>query len=471
MASNEKPQRWQTTTARGRQRRRSLHRRLILFFAILALIGCGGYWLYWWKQRNRFEDNQALVEELRDASAVRVLERAEPDGPHDWPQWRGPRRDGVSEEGIPDWNWPEEGPKKLWEAPTGQGYSTVAVASGRVVTMLQDGDDEAVVCWDANTGDERWRYRYPAHFQGFQGSGPRSTPTMDGDRVYAVGATGIFHCLEAATGERIWSHDLLEEFGASNLSWGVSFSPLVEGNLVLTNPGGRDGKSIVAFDKMSGKVAWQALDDSASYSSPIVVRAAGCRQAVFFTGSYVAGIDPTDGTVLWKYPWKNSTDVNAATPIAFSARIGDVMADYVLVSCDYGKGCCLLKLAASADGVVPQRVYESTRMRNHFSSSVCLSTDLYGFDDDMLACMDMRTGTICWKQRGFNKGSLTAVANHLVILGEYGRLAVAEATPVEYREIASFQFSESKCWTVPVVANGKLYLRDEERIACYALLP
>src|SRR5262249_3018145 len=161
---------------------------------------------------------------------------------------------------------------------------------------------------------------HPARFQGFQGSGPRSTPTIDGDRVYAVGATGVFHCLNAATGERMWRHDLLEEFGATNLSWGVSFSPLIEGNLVLTNPGGPDGKSIVAFDKISGKVAWQAFDDSASYSSPIAVTAAGRRQVIFFTGSYVAGIDPADGTVLWKYPWKNSTDVNAATPIAFSAR-------------------------------------------------------------------------------------------------------------------------------------------------------
>jgi outer membrane protein assembly factor BamB len=408
--------------------------------------------------------------ELQGANVVGNLKRADdPNAPHDWPQWRGPRRDGLSLESGLNWNWPEVGPKKLWEAKSGEGYSTFAVAAGRVFTILQDGDDEAVVCWDANTGKEQWRFRYPAHFGDFQGSGPRSTPTIDGDRVYTVGATGVFHCLSAANGERIWRHDLLEEFGANNLTWGVSFSPLVEGDLVLTNPGGRGGKSVVAFDKISGDVAWQALDDSAGYSSPIAVTAAGRRQAIFFTGSYVLGIDPADGTVLWKYPWKNSTDVNAATPIFFSAQTGDAQSDYVFVSCNYGKGCCLLKLSATDDGIVPQRVYESTRMRNHFSSSVCVGTYLFGFDDNMLACMDLRTGEICWKQRGFDKGSLTIVDGRLVILGEYGWLAVADATPEEYREVASFQFSESKCWTVPVIANRRLYLRDESRLVCYDL--
>ena len=448
-------------------------RRLVLLAGVAVLIGFAGYWLYRWKQRNRFEENLALMEELQTANVLgNLVPRNDLNAPDDWPQWRGPRRDGVSwERGLVDWDWPDEGPKKLWEAETGVGYSTVAVAAGRVITIFQDGADEAVVCWNAETGKEQWRYHYAARYVNGFGSGPRSTPTIDGDRVYTVGATGIFHCMNAATGERIWRHDLLEEFGANNLNWGVSFSPLIEGNLVLTNPGGRDGKSVVAFDKLKGEVAWKSFDDTASYSSPIAITAAGRRQVIFFTGSYVVGIDPVDGTSLWKYPWKNSTDVNAATPIAFSARTGDVQSDYVFVSCNYGKGCCLLKLTATAEGIVPQRVYESTRMRNHFSSSVCLGTYLYGFDDNMLACMDLRTGEISWKQRGFDKGSLTIVAPKLIILGEHGRLAVAEATPDEYREIASFQFSESKCWSVPVVANGRLFLRDESRLACYELWP
>src|SRR5215831_12212138 len=186
MATHDEPKDSQAITARARHRRLSLTRRLTLITAVVALIGFSGFWLYRWKQRNRFEDDHALMEELRDASAVQIQERGEPNGRRDWPQWRGPRRDGVSEERITGWNWPEEGPKMLWEATTGPGYSTAAVAAGRVITMLQDGDDEAVVCWDANTGKEKWRYHYPAHFQGFQGSGPRSTPTIEGDRVYAV---------------------------------------------------------------------------------------------------------------------------------------------------------------------------------------------------------------------------------------------------------------------------------------------
>src|SRR5262249_30400771 len=295
------------------------------------------------------------------------------------------------------------------------------------------------------------------------GSGPRSTPTVDGDRVYSVGGTGAFHCLDAATGEKKWRHDLLQEFGAQNLSWGVAFSPLVEGNLVLTNPGGHGGKSIVAFDKISGSVVWQAYDDTASYSSPIAVEAAGERQRIFLIERGVVRLTPADGKVLWQYPWKNGTNVNAATPIAFRARSGETDNDYVFVSCDYGKGCCLLKLSPAGDGVAAKRVYESGRMKNHFSTCIRLGEQLYGFDDSTLVCMDLLTGEIRWKQGGFGKGSLTAADGHLVILGEYGRLAVADATPEEYRETASFGFSQSRCWTVPVIANGRLYLRDEEK--------
>jgi outer membrane protein assembly factor BamB len=197
--------------------------------------------------------------------------------------------------------------------------------------------------------------------------------------------------------------------------------------------------------------------------------AAGHRQVVFFMGKRVVGLSPADGQLLWQYPWETSFDVNAATPIAFSARIGDKVHDYVFISSGYNKGCALLKLTSSGNGVSVQRVYETKRMRNHFSTCVRLGEQLYGFDDEFLVCMDLLTGAIRWRERGFKKGSLTVADGHLIILGEYGRLAVAEATPDEYRELASFQFSENKCWTVPVVANGRLYLRDEQKIACYDL--
>src|SRR5262249_29482234 len=247
-------------------------RRLLLIIGMVVTLGVGGYSLFLRWSHDRVEADNELASELQGG---RLVENSEPlDSPRDWPQWRGPLRDGVSLETGLNFSWPEEGPKMLWEAEASEGYSGFAVTAGRVDMFVQQGNDEAVVGWDAETGHELWRVHYPAHFTNRFGSGPRSTPTIDGGRVYTVGGTGVFLCLDAATGEQFWRHDLLQEFDATNLTWGVAFSPLIEGKLVLTNPGGKQGNSIVAFDKISGEVVWRALSDTASYSSPIAVTAA-----------------------------------------------------------------------------------------------------------------------------------------------------------------------------------------------------
>jgi outer membrane protein assembly factor BamB len=455
----------QPTTDAPPRRGLTPFRRFLLIFGLLVLLGFGGYSAYQSWSRNRIEEDEVLASELQSATLVENSEAPQASG--DWPQWRGPRRDGISLETGLNFSWPGSGPKMLWEAPASEGYSGFAVAGGRAYLILQEQGNEAVVCWDAVTGEEKWRVRYPAHFTNMQGSGPRSTPTIDDGRVYTVGGTGVFLCLDAVTGNQFWRHDLLEEFNAGNLTWGVSFSPLVEGNLVLTHPGGSKGRSIVAFDKKTGDVVWTASASRASYSSPIAVTAAGRRQIIFFASNGPVGIAPEDGKLLWEYPYKNNTNVNAATPIAFSAKVGDTVNDYVFVSCNYDKGGLLLKLTPEGDGTAARRVYETRRMSNHFATCVRLGDQLYGFSEKLLVCMDVQTGKVRWNQRGFDKGSLTVADGKLIILGEYGRLAVAEPTPDEYREIASFQFSENKCWTVPVVADGRLYLRDEHRIACY----
>lgn len=376
----------------------------------------------------------------------------------DWPQWRGPRRDGVSQETGLLTTWPRQGPKELWRAPAGDGYSALAVAGGRAYTILQDGNDEAVVCWNADTGKELWRFRYPCKYVNDFGSGPRSTPTVEGEFVYTVGATGIFHCLKTASGEKVWRHDLLDEFKAINLDWGVSFSPLVEGDLIYTNPGGQNGASIAAFDKRSGKFAWKALDDPAGYSSPVAVTAASVRQVLFFTGAGLVSVNPRDGTVYWKFGWLTDYGCNVATPI--------VIGDHVFISSGYGRGCALLKVVAEGKGLRVEKVYENTNMCNHFGSCVYLKDHLYGFNEGTLTCLEFLTGKTVWKESGFKKGALTLADGHLIILGENGKLALAEATPQGYREKAIFPFSRNKCWTMPVLANGKLYIRDEEKIVC-----
>jgi outer membrane protein assembly factor BamB len=419
----------------------------------------------WYIDTRDSRSDAARLHQLREAELFET-EPIEP-GRHDWPQWRGPRRDGVSQETGILTDWPKQGPKVLWKAPSGRGYASLAVANGRVYTVVQDQDVqyEVILCLDADTGQTRWRFRYPClRIIPDHGVGPRATPTVDGDRVYTTGAGGIFHCLNALTGERLWMHDLPEEFGegarpATLAYWGHCCSPLVEGRLVVTETRGVLG-DVAAFDRDTGALVWKALADPAGYSSPVAATLAGVRQFLFFTGAGLVGLSAEDGKLLWRYPWETNDACNIATP---------VVADrYVFISSGYDRGCALLEISTQSDGTWrAEPVYTHKRMRCHFASPVLCHGFLYGFDNEFLACMDFRTGKIQWKQRGFAKGSLLAADGHLIILGEDGNLAVAEATPEAYRLSASFQFSHNRCWSVPVLANGKLYVRDEKQIVCY----
>jgi outer membrane protein assembly factor BamB len=322
-----------------------------------------------------------------------------------------------------------------------------------------------VVCLDAHTGKEIWRFRYPNHYDERFGSGPRSTPAAAGGYVYAVGPTGIFHCLRADTGEKVWRHDLTEEFQGRPMQYGVSFSPLVEGDLVFAMPGGPNGNALAAFDRRTGALAWKALDDPVGYSSPIAVTAAGVRQLLCFTNTALVSLAPESGKVYWLYPWGTERGFNIATPVAFG--------NYVLISSAYDKGCALLEITTEADGSLrARRVYEHNRLRNYFASSVRYGDHVYGFDMMDLVCMDVRTGRIVWREKGarsFRKGSLLIADGLLLILGEGGTLTLAVATPEGYQEKASFSLTPNKCWTVPVLAGGKLYVRTESEIFCLDL--
>ncbi|MCI0464865.1 MAG: PQQ-like beta-propeller repeat protein [Gemmataceae bacterium] len=383
----------------------------------------------------------------------------------DWPQWRGVYRDGISRETGLLSEWPADlGQRKVWEQPAGAGYSALVVANGRACTIFQDGEQEAVVCWDALTGKELWRFRYPARYDNSYGNGPRSTPTIEGDRVYTVGGTGIMHCLslrpQAATGEMLWRRDLLTDFGAPNLQWGVSFSPLVREALVFVNPGGPGGNSLAALNKDTGATVWNTGDDPAGYSSPVLATLAGRKQVVFFTGKGLVGVT-VGGEVLWRYPWETQYGANIATPI--------IVGDYVFISSGYGRGCTVVKVEATGEKQEAKRVYEHVRMANHFSTCVLVGEHLYGFHDSLLTCMEFRTGKVRWKERGFDKGSLLVAEGLLIILGEQGKLALADASPEGYRERSSFTVAQGRCWTVPVLAQGRLYVRDETRVVCFDL--
>ena len=394
----------------------------------------------------------------------------------EWPQWRGPNRDGISDEvGILK-EWSPNGPKVLWKVPLGEGFSGISVSQGRVYTMFSEGNDEFVVCLDATDGGEIWRFRSDKNYhEGQGGNGPRATPTIDRDLLFTISAYGKLYALNAANGQELWSHDLQRKFGSDMPRWGFSTSPLVDGESLLVEVGGKGEKSIVAFDKKSSDVVWSSHKDKLGYSSPIAITVKGVRQIICFTGTKLVSVSPTDGTIYWKYPWKTGYDVNAATPVF-------IPPDKVFISSGYNKGAAVLQMRvfvspeddrAATDqirenqGTVRiEEIWKNRKMKNQFASSVLHENYLYGFDNSILKCIEANTGEEQWKSRGFGKGSVILADGHLILLSDRGKLGLAEATPEGYIEKASAQVLSGLCWTAPTLASGKLYVRNEEEIAC-----
>lgn len=379
----------------------------------------------------------------------------------DWPQWRGPNRDGISSEtGLLD-SWPKGGPKLVWKAQgLGEGYSSFSVVGGRLFTQGQRGDQEFVLALDVNTGKPLWRTDTGRAFREQRGHGPRGTPTIDGDRLYALAADGMLVCLDAATGKRIWSLNIIERFRSRVLSWGISESPLVDGDRVIVTPGGR-GASVVALDKMSGKVLWQSQSDEAGYSSPIAYDAGGSRKVVVLTGEAAIGLDIKSGELQWRYKKVSNGTANIATPIVHDG--------YVFLSSDYGTGCALLRLAPGSGAASGSEVYFSRDMRNHYSSSVLVDDYVYGYSDSILTAMKFQTGQVAWRNRSVGKGSVTYAERNLYCLSEDGVVGLVEATPEGYREKSRFEIAHGSypTWTPPVIANGKLYLREQDNLYSY----
>ena len=376
----------------------------------------------------------------------------------DWPQFRGPNRDGVSKETGLLSGWPEAGPRRVWQVELGKGYSGIAVAAGRAYTMFASGKDEFAVALDAGTGQEIWRVRVGGKFKEMFGDGPRSTPTVDAERVYVLGARGMLYALGSSDGKEIWKRDLGEEFGAPIPKWGFSTSPLVEGERLLVNVGGAGGSSIVAFDKSDGKELWRSQEDKAGYSTPIAITIGERRQVVFFTGNNLVAVSPEDGRLLWKQPWKTSYDVNAATPVF-------VPPDRIFVSSGYDVGGAVYRVGA---GEVVE-VWRNREMKNKFSSSVLHQGQLYGFDEKTFKCVDAANGETRWESRGLGHGSLLYADGHLIVLGDKGTLILVEATPEGYREKARFQVFKGKTWTMPTLSGGRLYVRDEKQLVALDL--
>ena len=376
-----------------------------------------------------------------------------------WPQWLGPDRNGISPEtGL---FGPEPSFEESWRVQAGKGFSGLSIVGNRIYTMYIHDQAEYAVCLDAGNGEVLWRTRTDGMLVERQGGdGPRATPTVDGGTVYVFSAHGKLHALDSQTGAQQWSRDLVREFGSKRPRWGFCPSPLVAGDLVLIEAGGKRGHSLIAFDKTSGEVAWATGSDNPGYSSPIAATIGQTRQAVFFTGYGLVAVAPQHGRVLWKHPWTTSHDVNAATPVF-------IPPNRFFISSGYGTGGTVVEVAATDGRYQVAEVWRNKNMKNHFATSIYYQGHLYGFDNAILKCIDAETGAEKWKTRGYGKGTLIAADGHLVVLGERGNLGVAEATPVGFVEKAKTQvFGRSKCWTVPSLVAGRLYLRNESEIVC-----
>lgn len=379
-----------------------------------------------------------------------------------WPQWRGPNRDGISKETGLLKQWPDGGPPLAWKAAgAGNGYSSFAVSNGRLYTMGLRGDKEFIIAFDVATGKEVWATPHGTKaFRNDRGDGPRGTPTIEGNRLYALGGNGDLSALDTATGKVVWSMNVLEKFGGEQITWGISESPLIVGDKLLVNPGG-PGASIVALNKKDGALIWKSQSEKAGYSSAIALDAAGTPQVVFFTSTRAVGLDVKDGRLLWEYQKPSNRVANAATPIARNNR--------VFISSDYGTGGGVVEIKANGKDMVAQEIYFNKDMRNHHSSSVLIGDHLYGFSGSILTAMKFDTGEIAWKDRSVGKGSLVFADGLLYLFSENGVVGLAEATPTGYVEKGRFRIQQESLptWAHPVVAGGRLYLRDQDTIYAY----
>jgi outer membrane protein assembly factor BamB len=369
----------------------------------------------------------------------------------DWPQWRGPNRNGISAEQGWKTQWPANGPARLWKAKVGVGYSSCSVSQGRLYTMGNTDDVDHVFCLDAESGQQLWKHSYPCPAKDPNGyHGTRVTPTVDGTRVYSVSRHGHLFCLDAVKGQVIWSKDFKKDFNAKPPRWGYSGSPLIEKNWLLIEIGGK-GQSVVAFDKTNGKVIWKNGNDDVAYSSLVAFNHGRERSLAVFCKDNIVGRSMKDGRELWRSYWKTSYGVNAATPI--------IDGNKVFVSSGYNSGCTLLALTANR----ATEVWRNKSMRNHVNSCVLWKGYLYGFDENQLKCMDFKTGDVIWNTRRFGKGSLMLADEKLILYSDRGLLAVAAVNPKEYQEISSVQVLGGRAtWAMPVLANGRIYCRSLE---------
>lgn len=377
-----------------------------------------------------------------------------------WTNFRGPKRDGKYDEAPVSTNWPAKGLPVLWKQPVGVGHSSFAIAQGNAYTIEQRRGQEVVAAYDLMTGRELWSQKWNAEFTDSTGDGPRATPTWDQGRIYALGATGELRCLDANNGTVIWGKNILSDNNASNLPWAMAASPLIVDDKVIVLPGGASGKSVVAYNKMTGAPVWRVLNDTQAYVSPMLVDLAGRRQIIVVSSSRVVGLVPEDGSLLWSYAWDTNNGINVSQPIM-------VDQNRFFISSGYGKGAALVEVKGSGRNYTATTVWENTNMKNKFNSSVLHNGYVYGLDEGILTCLDVNTGERKWKDGRYGYGQVLLAFGHLIITSDKGEVSLVKASPDKYTEVARFTALEGQTWNYPAIASGRLLVRNSNEMAAY----
>jgi outer membrane protein assembly factor BamB len=384
----------------------------------------------------------------------------------DWPQWRGPDRDGISKEKSLLTEWPEGGPDLLWKAKgLGVGFSSLAVAKGRIFTLGDLDDGSYAITLDEKNGNLIWKTKVgePGGHDGYPGT--RSTPTVDGGQVFVLNQHSDIACIDAESGKLLWKKNLASDFGGKMMSgWKYSESPLVDGNRVICTPGGKDG-TLVALDRKTGAKLWQTSDwtDTAAYSSVITATIHGTHQYIQLTGNSVAGVDPETGKVLWKADRPGKTAV-IPTPV--------VLDDIVFVTSGYGVGCNGFRISKKGSEWSSEEIYANLNIANHHGGVILVGEHVYGATGSTFRCVDIKSGESAFKERSVGKGATVYADGRFILRSEGGPVALIEATPKGMKEVSTFKQpdrSKYNAWPHPVVANGKLYLRDQDILLCYDL--
>lgn len=386
--------------------------------------------------------------------------------PDDFPQFLGPTRQAV----MPgarlsrDWSTP---PREVWRQPVGLGWGSFAVQGPLAITQEQRGDKEFTVCRDKATGEVRWSHAHEGErfSEALGGDGPRATPTIDGGRVFVLGATGILDCLELATGKPVWSTNTLKESGSENLEWGKSSSPLVVGDLVVISLG-KANDSLAAYDRDTGKLKWRAVGDKASYCSPVLLTLAGRPQIVSVNALSVTGHDPADGKELWNFRWPNEM-YKASQPVPLPG-------DRLLLTCGFGGAdsptALVLEFTSSEGKLQYKQVWGNTKLKTKFTTAVLRDGYVYALDDGILACYDPATGARKWKAGRYGHGQLLLVGDLLLVQAEDpGDLLLVEANPERLVERGHIKALATKTWNHPALSGRFLLLRNDREAVCYEL--